>query len=441
MLSNRTTTRRRMAAALVASALAAPAAAVTATASAISGATVTTASATATTSGDADLRPAAKERLRARLEAVTEAGAIGAVGFSRGARGPAWDGAAGVRTIDGAQRARAGDTARVASVTKAMVATLAMQEVDRGRWTLDTTAGEVLPGLLPGHGDVTLEQLLSHRSGLPDHISAILADVTDTDGLLRAIDRDRTDRQLVAAALTQPWLFDPGTDFAYSNTNYVVVGLMLEKATKRSMRALLEQRVFAPAGMTSARFPTTGPAFAGRRHLSDYAIFERPYNVDGHSSTIFSSAGAVVADASDIASFYRALFAGRLVSTSSLDQMLEPRTPAVGYGLGIYSAGDPCPGPDGQQQLLYGHDGAAFGTVTFVFTSADGGRQASVAFGGRQYVEQPPTLTAANDFLVDAFTATCPRTVPDTARERSTRDLGTLSRNLDQAASEVLAGR
>ncbi len=195
--------------------------------------------------------------LRARLEAVTGAGAIGAVGHSRGATGRGWDGAAGVRTIDGAEPARAGDTARVASVTKAMVA---------------------------GAGD--------------------------TEEFLAAINRDRTDRQLVAAALSQPWLFEPGTDFSYSNTNCVVVGLMLGRATKRSMRSLLEQRVLSPARMTRARFPTTGPTFAGRRHITDYAIFERPYNLDGHSSTIFSSAGAVVASARDIASFYRALLPG-----------------------------------------------------------------------------------------------------------------------------------
>ena len=260
--------------------------------------------------------------LRAGSKRSPEAGAIGAVGHSRGATGRGWDGAARVRTIDGAEPAHAGGTARVASVTKVMVSTLAMQEVDRRRWMLGTTVGDVLPGLLPRHDDVTLEQLLS-----------------------------------------QPWPFEPGTDFSYSNTNYVVVGLMLERATKRSMRSLLEQRVFSPARMTSARFPASGPTFAGRRHITDYANFERPYNLDRHSSTIFSSAGAVVASARDIASFYRALFSGHLVSKGSLDQMLEPpRTPEVGCGQGIYRAGDPRPGPDGEPQLLFGHDGAAFGT-------------------------------------------------------------------------------
>ncbi|MGL5852946.1 MAG: serine hydrolase domain-containing protein, partial [Phycicoccus sp.] len=113
---------------------------------------------------------AGTDQLDASLDALTAAGAVGAVGYSRGADRSTWAGAAGVRTIDGAQPARPGDKARVASVTKAMVATLAMQEVDAGRWTLQTTVGEVLPGLIPEQEDITLDQLLSHRSGLPDYV-------------------------------------------------------------------------------------------------------------------------------------------------------------------------------------------------------------------------------------------------------------------------------
>lgn len=385
---------------------------------------------------ETDTRRVAAARLAADLEAVTDAGAVGVVGHSRGATGRPWSGAAGVRTIDGGQPARPQDRTRVASVTKAMVATLAMQEVDRGRWSLGTTVGDVLPGLLPGHDDVTLEQLLSHRSGLPDYIFAITGDGTDLDEFIAALYPDRTDRELVRAALTQDWLFEPGSDFAYSNTNYVVVGMMLEKATRSSMAGLLAKRVFRPAGMTDSRFPTTGRTFTGRDHLTDYAIFERPYNLDGASSSMFSSAGAVVSTAPDIARFYRALLGGRLVSEASLAQMLEARTEApLRYGLGIYQGVDPCPGADGRPQPLYGHDGGAFGTVTIVFSSADATRQASISWGGRQFVEEPPTFAPANQFLVDALTSTCPRPVDAAARRSATEGLDRLSREVDTASS------
>jgi D-alanyl-D-alanine carboxypeptidase len=398
--------------------------------------------ATAAAAAPSDSREAAGQRLDADLEAVTDAGAIGVVGHSRGATGRPWSGAAGVRTIDGAQPARPGDRTRVASVTKAMVSTLAMQEVDRGRWSLDTAVGDVLPGLLPGHDDVTLEQLLSHRSGLPDYIFAITGDGTDLDEFIAALHPDRTDRELVRAALTQDWLFAPGTDFAYSNTNYVVVGMMLEKVNRTRMASLLERRVFRPAGMKDSSFPTTGRTFTGRDHLTDYAIFERPYNLDRASSSIFSSAGAVVSTAPDIASFYRALLGGRLVSKAAVARMLEPRTESpLHYGLGIYTGVDPCPGANGEPQPLYGHDGGAFGTVTLVFSSADGRRQASLSWSGRQFVAEPPTNAPANRFLVDALTSTCPRPVPETTKRSATESLERLSRDVDTRAAAALSAR
>jgi D-alanyl-D-alanine carboxypeptidase len=374
-------------------------------------------------------QPAVVNSLKASLNAVTGAGAVGAVGYSRGASGPVWKSAAGARTIDKAQQAKPHDRVRVASVTKAMVATVAMQEVQRGRWTLQTSVSEVLPDLLPNGRDITLEQLLSHRSGLPDYVIPALANVTTVADLMIALQRVYTDAELVQAALTQPMLFQPGTGFGYSNTNYVVVGMMLEAATGQSMSDLLDKRVFQPAGMTTARFDDSGRGFGGRNHLTDYATFERPYNLDSANLTLFSSAGAVVANAPDIAAFYRALFAGKLVSKQSLRKMLRPRTtdPELEdlrmYALGIYQVPDPCPAKNGSAQTLYGHGGDSFGTSTLVFTSADGGRQASVASTGRRILDEGPIRVAANEFIVNAFTETCAIAVPDSARKRTMSEL------------------
>ena len=378
--------------------------------------------------------------LQADLDAVIDAGAVGVVGHVNTARNQ-WSGAAGSRDLAGRRDVRPGDVARVASITKAMVATLAMQEVDAGRWTLDTTVDEVLPGLLPGHGDVTLEQLLSHRSGLPDYLLTLLTGADDIDTFLGVLEPRRTDAELVAAALEQPWGPEPGTAFSYSNTNYVVVGMMLERATHRPLKTLLKHRVFRPAGMHSASYPDRGATFRGPRHVPDVAIIEgEEYDISRTTSSIFSAAGAVVASAEDVADFYRALFAGRLVSDDALRQMLDPRSTApLVYGLGIYQALDPCPGPDGSLQPLYGHDGGSFGTVSIVFTSADGTRQAAVATGGRQYVEGvAPVAEPMNQFLVDGLLAGCEQPAGPQARQRSLdslEDLDLLSADLDGAGA------
>jgi len=342
--------------------------------------------------------------LQESLDALTAGGAVGAVAQVSNGRSR-WRSAAGVRRIGGAP-ARARDRVRIASITKTMVSTLVLQQVQRGRWTLDTRVGSVLPHLLPGHGDVTVRQLLSHRSGLPDVLAALVADTTTVPELLEVIGRHYTDRRLVRAALTQPWAFPPGTDFLYSNTGYVVLGMMLRKATGRSVASLLERRVFRPAGMRHSAFDRR-PGIGGP-HLTEYALYGRPYALTGFDPTMFSSAGAVVSTVGDVDRFFDALLRGRLLSRRLVRTMATPVTqsPQV-YGLGIYSVTDPCPAPDGSTRTLLGHDGASFGTVSMSFSSRNARRQVTVSYTGRQLVEGAPAAPV-NDFLLAGLLATCP---------------------------------
>lgn len=390
-------------------------------------ATSTTSAGPATADPLTASRPGTGEDSRAfrgGLDAVADAGAVGVVGAVRGP-GTRWSGAAGVRSIDAAVPARGADRARVGSVTKSMIATLALQEVQAHRWTLSTTVEQVWPGLLPGHGQVTLEQLLSHRSGAPEYLTPVIESAQTPAQLVTILSGRYTDRRLVRAALTQGWEFPPGTQFSYSNTNYLVIGLMLTRANHRSLGALLERRVFRPAHMRSAVFPTR--SWPAARALSGYALFERPYNLDRTSPTLLTAAGAVVANTGDLDRFYRALLTGRLLRADLVRSMIRPRsTGTLAYGLGIYAVADPCPTRSGGAQLLYGHDGATFGTQTLAFTSADGTRQTSIAWTGRSYLEESPTSALAQQFLVDAFTATCPRPVTSSAKKSTARELAEL---------------
>lgn len=167
-----------------------------------------------------------ERRLQEALDVFTAEYGVAAVAEVVGPNSR-WAGASGVRRLTPNPRpARPEDRFRVASVTKSMVATLALQEVARGRWSLSTTVGSVLPGLLPDHDEVTVEQLLSHRSGLPEYLTPITAGAASPQEAIDLVSVPRTDLELVRDALAQPWAFEPGTAFGYSNTNYVVVGMM-----------------------------------------------------------------------------------------------------------------------------------------------------------------------------------------------------------------------
>ncbi|MET0692716.1 MAG: serine hydrolase domain-containing protein, partial [Propionibacteriaceae bacterium] len=355
--------------------------------------------------------------LQSALDDVTAGDGVGAVAQVKGPQG-SWSSASGVRRLSGrAPAARAGDQVRIASVTKSMVATLVLQEVQRGRWKLTTRVDQVLPGLLPGHGNVTLAQLLSHRSGLPDFAGVLVAGAVNGPALVDAVSVRYTDRQLVTAALTLPWTFAPGTSFGYSNTNYVVLGMMLAKVNHRSLSTLLERRVFKPARMTDSSFPRT--ARIRGAHLTEYAIVDKPYSLKTFEPSFFSSAGAVVSTARDVNRFYAALLQGKLVKRSLVQKMITPLTDEpLAYGLGVYALPDPCPTKSGGQQLVYGHDGASFGTLTIALSSPDARRQVTVAVTGRSFVvgaTPPPYI----EFAYEALAATCPRPVPTTPESRT----------------------
>lgn len=354
--------------------------------------------------------------LDAALDALVADGAVAVTArVEKGAR--AWSGAAGTREREGHAPARPGDRFRVASNTKPMIAALVMQEVEKGTWTLDTPVENVLPDVLPaGMTDVTIEQLLSHRSGAPTATDWILVsrmtDPSSVDEFFAVMGQEVTSADHVEALRSAPWVNEPGAAYSYSNAGYVVLGMMLEEVSGRSVESLLRHRVFAPAGMWQSAYPDDPGA---RGPFLHEAAFTGPegagwYDLDHWDPSLFAAAGAVTGTTEDLADFTEALVTGRLVDAETVTDMLEPRTVgqqgAPEYGLGVYRVPDPCV-PGG---VLYGHDGASFGTISINLTSPDGERQVSLGITGRDYAY--PVLTDEplydpGELLAGMMRATC----------------------------------
>lgn len=364
---------------------------------------------------------------QAALEAVIAAGAVGAVAGVDVGRA-SWLGAAGRADLTTARAARPSDTVRVASNTKAMVATLVMQEVQRGRWTLRTTVNSVVPGLLPGHDEVTIEQLLSHRSGIPEFIGPLLSSATSIDDFVAAISQRRSPRSLVELGTSQPWSFTPGSQFAYSNTGYVVLGILLEKVNHAPLGRLLERRIFRPARMSTATYQLG--RIAGR-HLTEYANPAPLLDLSSFSGSTFAAAGAVTASMTDLDRFYDALLTGRLLAPRLVDDMLTPRTSTpLAYGLGVYAVPDPCtPGA-----TLVGHDGASFGTASITLHSRDAKRSINAAFTGRDLSDlRAPTALAFGQAVLSLITTTCPAAATSAVRSGARSAQGWRLPQLDAA--------
>ena len=357
------------------------------------------------------------KQLRRALDAAAEGlVADGAVGVTARVESPGfdWRGSAGSRQVDHRPPAQPQDRFRVASITKTMVATVVLQEVEAGTFALDTPVNEVVPGMFPGRDGVTVEDLLSHRSGAQTATDWLLLsrieDPTSWEDLLSAMGQDYTDADHLAVVNALPWLFEPGTGFSYSNAGYVALGVLLQQVTGQPLDALLRERVFRPAGLQHTSYPeepgTRGPflvdaAYTGPGEAGGLGWV----SLDGFDPDVFKAAGAVVSTTKDLNAFTEALVTGDLLQPGTLTDMLAPRT--VGdplmpdYGLGVYRLPDPCTG-----EWLYGHDGGTYGTVSIALTSPDGSRQVSLGISGRDLTQPLPAYDLA-ELPVPMMLATC----------------------------------
>ena len=248
-------------------------------------------------------------------------------------------------------RMAAGDRFRVASITKPMVAALAMRLVEAGRMGLEDPVEKWLPGLLPSTS-VTVGQLLAHTSGLADY-----EDLPAARAVLRQAPVDP--RELVAVAAHAPPVFAPGQGQQYSNTNYQVLGLVIERVGGASLESMLDREILIPLGMTSAS-------------LSRARWTQEPLAhgfVDGRDVTRTDlspgwAAGGLVSDAADVSTFFRALLGNRLVPAPRVAEMVHPAAQDMGvysgYGLGLGELATSCGSAVGHFGAWDGYSSAAF---------------------------------------------------------------------------------
>jgi len=239
----------------------------------------------------------------------------------------------------------------IGGVTNTFTAALVMQLADQHRLRLDDSLARYLRGVVPEGSKITIRELLQHESGL--------ANITDYVTWIENADRSRTLRPIdtLRFAASKPLLFEPGTQWSYSNTNYIALGLIIEKVTGHSYRSELTQRILRPLKLTATELPTT-------RTLRD---LHNP----GYNPLLTWAAGAIVSNTNDLSRFFQALRAGRVVSKTAVTQM-EQSVPAntvfglwQGDGLGILSTQLPC-------GKFWGHDGLILDYSTIVEASPRG---------------------------------------------------------------------
>ncbi|MEU6556517.1 serine hydrolase domain-containing protein [Streptomyces sp. NPDC046915] len=269
-----------------------------------------------------------------------------------------------LRAIDTADRFRVG------SVTKSFSAVVLLQLADEHKLSLDAPVNRYLPGLLPDDR-ITVRHVLSHRSGLYDYSNDMFA--KSVSGFEAVRNKVFTYRQLVDLSLKKARTNAPGAAYSYSNTNFVVAGMLIEKLTGHPVRTEYENRIFKPLNLKDTFYvhPDTGiPGRYTKGYLTPDTAGAALVDATRQTVSWAQSAGAVISSAHDLNTFYSALLGGKLTSAARLAEMerFTPIDSTTAYGLGLRRRTLSC------GVSVYGHTGAVQGYYTYAFASKDGRR-------------------------------------------------------------------
>ena len=294
----------------------------------------------------------------------------------------------GVAAVGERGRPRKSDYMRIASVAKAFSGAVALSLVDAGKLSLDDTIGQRLPSQPVAWHSVTLRQLLAHTSGLPDF--------TQNDAFQKAVSRSLTvalpPAALLAFVAGKPLVFTPGTQYQYSNSDNIAVGLMVEAATGTSYEDALSTQVLRPLPLHRTSLPAGPEVPAPLIHGYDLADDGTPEDV----SEIFASgwawaSGGIISTPADLNRFIRGYVGGKLFGRKVRAQQRrwipnggsEPTGPGTNSsGLALFRYRNRC-------GTMLGHTGNTFGFTQFAAATPDGSRSTTVSISLQRTQDSP----------------------------------------------------
>jgi D-alanyl-D-alanine carboxypeptidase len=304
------------------------------------------------------------------LDSLVTSGAAGVLLHYRSPE-QRWIGSSGVAQLGTDRPVDPDGWFRVGSITKTFTAVVVLQLVGEGKLRLDEPVTRWVPAVPEA---ISLRQLLNHTSGLYNYTD----DLPEPAGIVRNRYRHHDPLDALRTGLEKPRLFDPGSSWSYSNTNYIALGLLIEAVTGSAYGDEVASRILRPLGLERTVVPGDDLDLP-HPHASAYL------DVDGELVDLARinpsqawAAGEIVSTAADLDRFYAAVLGGELLAEPDQEAMLSvsPSGERYGYGLGIERREL----PDGQ--VLWGHTGGFYGYLTVSYHSADLTRQLTLSYTG-----------------------------------------------------------
>ncbi|BAB74355.1 serine hydrolase domain-containing protein [Anabaena sp. FACHB-709] len=253
-----------------------------------------------------------------------------------------WFGASGVADIATGRQLQSSDRFQIGSITKTFVATTTLQLVEEDILNLDDKLTDRLPisvtDWIPNANQITLRQLLNHTSGVPDYTDVLFRWAAVNPGVFF---NNWQPELLVSFIDGLEASFQPGDAWQYSNTNYLLLGMVVEAATNNSIAQEIRDRILEPLALSNTFFAEEETIPGG--YVRGYWDFDQNGTLNDISTANLSwawASGAMVSNTSDLATFIHALIGGKLLEPDTLQQMLTTISPITSqnyttYGLGI----------------------------------------------------------------------------------------------------------
>ena len=314
-------------------------------------------------------KAAQKRDLKATIQTLVDNGYPGALAAKTDKDGNTVGATAGKGNLSTGEAPPLDGEVRIGSNTKTFVAVVIMKMVEEGKVKLDEPIETYLPGLIKGQGvdgkKITVRQLLQHTSGLPEFWSGLPDFFAMRNDYV-------SPRDVLDMALTRPAQFAPGAKFTYTNTNYIVLGLLAERVGKRPIAEQIETKIVKPLGLKHTYMPKEGEKALRGKHPRGYHTRD---NKPGKLEDITDSdpswawaAGSMVSTPSELNKFMQSIFDGSLLNQASIAEMKKSVPMGDGgdvYGLGLIGHKLSC-------GVAWGHGGAIPGYQTANAVGPDG---------------------------------------------------------------------
>jgi D-alanyl-D-alanine carboxypeptidase len=249
---------------------------------------------------------------------------------------------------------------RVGSITKTFVSTVLLQLAGEGRVDLDAPVVRYLPGLIDDR--ITVRQVLQHTSGLFNYTGALPLSPEEFEKIRY---KHWTPQELLALSTSRPLDFEPGTKWNYSNTNYVVAGLLIEKITGRPYEKAVEQRILKPLRLSDTEVPGDSVTIKGPHARAYWTVAGKPSEITRLNPSVAWAAGEMISSTKDLDTFVTALSSGKLLRPAQQAEISKTTAVSPGYGLGLQVETLPC------GTKVWGHGGGIPGYSSQLLTTPD----------------------------------------------------------------------